>query len=106
MAMNQSCYALVPKDSETFVHCFFLAKNLVEHLRVKASGSVFNSIISADIESTKLAIPKPDFVQKYSQLANPMFRKIECLSRENVELANLRDWLLPMLMNSQVTIGD
>lgn len=26
--------------------------------------------------------------------------------KENQQLASLRDWLLPMLMNGQVTVGD
>ena len=26
--------------------------------------------------------------------------------KENQELASLRDWLLPMLMNGQVTVGE
>ena len=26
--------------------------------------------------------------------------------KQNQELAQLRDWLLPMLMNGQVTVGD
>jgi type I restriction enzyme S subunit len=28
------------------------------------------------------------------------------MKKQNQELASLRDWLLPMLMNGQVTVGD
>lgn len=35
----------------------------------------------------------------------PIRRKREKLQVENQKLASLRDWLLPMLMNGQVTVG-
>ncbi len=36
----------------------------------------------------------------------PMIKQMIINQRENTELAKLRDWLLPMLMNGQVTVGD
>ena len=32
--------------------------------------------------------------------------KIFICAKENQELSSLRDWLLPMLMNGQVTVGE
>jgi type I restriction enzyme S subunit len=37
---------------------------------------------------------------------NPCFKKQNKLEEENQELASLRDWLLPMLMNGQVSVGE
>ena len=34
----------------------------------------------------------------------PMFNRIDIIKNENQELIELRDWLLPMLMNGQVTV--
>ena len=34
----------------------------------------------------------------------PMVKQLVINQRENTELAKLRDWLLPMLMNGQVTV--
>lgn len=34
----------------------------------------------------------------------PMIKQKIINQRENTELAKLRDWLLPMLMNGQVTV--
>jgi type I restriction enzyme S subunit len=105
MAMNQSCYALRarPEISHTFL--FFLAKELIHHLQVKASGSVFDSIVSNDIELTKLAIPSKDLIEKFAAVVEPAFEKIANNIKENLQLAHLRDWLLPMLMNGQVTVA-
>lgn len=105
MAMNQSCYALRAKQRISFVFLYYLAKELIHHLEVKATGSVFNSIVSSDIENTNLALPENiELIDKYAKRAEPVFEKIELLIKENQQLTALRDWLLPMLMNGQVTV--
>lgn len=105
MAMNQSCYALRAKGRISHTFLFFLAKELIHHLEVKASGSVFNSIVSNDIEFTSLALPKDiKVIESFASIAEPTFSKIETLTSENNQLSSLRDWLLPMLMNGQVTV--
>ena len=103
MAMNQSCYALRSKKDISHVFLFFLAKELIHHLQVKSSGSVFDSIVSNDIELTELAIPPIDLIQQFSAITEPLFEKVSINTKENERLAELRDWLLPMLMNGQVT---
>lgn len=104
MAMNQSCYALCAKSGISYVYLYFLAKELIHHLQVKSSGSVFDSIVSNDIELTFLAIPEKSIVSSFGRFLKPVFEKIANNTKENQELCQLRDWLLPMLMNGQVTI--
>ncbi|HYW58507.1 MAG TPA: restriction endonuclease subunit S [Polaromonas sp.] len=103
MAMNQSCYALRPKPGISHVFLFFLAKELIHHLQVKSSGSVFDSIVSTDIELTNLAIPTGEVIEKFAAAVEPAFEKIAINTRANQQLSQLRDWLLPLLMNGQVT---
>ena len=105
MAMNQSCYALRAKSGISHTFLFLLAKELIHHLQVKSSGSVFDSIVSNDIELTKLAIPTVDVIEKFAAVVEPAFEKISNNIKENLQLAQLRDWLLPMLMNGQVTVA-
>jgi len=38
--------------------------------------------------------------------AKPIHAQIQTNLKENQKLAELRDWLLPMLMNGQVTVGE
>jgi type I restriction enzyme S subunit len=105
MAMNQSCYALRAKSGVSHTYLFFLAKELIHHLQVKSSGSVFDSIVSNDIELTKLAIPPKYVIEKYATVVEQMFGEIANNTQENQQLAQLRDWLLPLLMNGQVTVA-
>jgi type I restriction enzyme S subunit len=77
---------------------------LIHHLKVKSSGSVFDSIVSNDIEFTNLAIPDSAVVEKFAAVVEPAFKRISANTQENHHLTQLRDWLLPMLMNGQVTV--
>ncbi len=104
MAMNQSCYALRAKLNISYTYLFFLAKDLIHHLEVKSSGSVFNSIVSNDIEFTNLVISETVVVDKFAAIIEPTFERIAINTKENQHLTQLRDWLLPMLMNGQITV--
>ncbi|MCY1457697.1 hypothetical protein D9M71_750140 [compost metagenome] len=78
---------------------------MIHHLQVKSSGSVFDSIVSNDIELTKLAIPTEEVIEKFAAVIEPVFEKIANNTKESLQLAQLRDWLLPLLMNGQVTVA-
>ena len=46
-----------------------------------------------------------DTVAKYQNVFHPLAEKIASHVRQNRELARLRDWLLPLLMNGQVRVA-
>lgn len=104
MAMNQSCYALKARPNINYSYLYYAAKELIHFLKVKSSGSVFNSIVSNDIKHTFLVIPTSKVIKDFSDKVEPVFEKILLNTRENQQLTQLRDWLLPMLMNGQVTV--
>ena len=41
----------------------------------------------------------------YFPLKNAILDKLELIQKENQKLVELRDWLLPMLMNGQVKVN-
>ena len=105
MAMNQSCYALCPKVDGHLPFVYFHAQTLVHHLKVKASGSTFNSIVTNDIEWTNLVVPPSGVIGAFSTKTLPIFDRIAAGLQENEQLIQLRDWLLPLLMNGQVRVA-
>jgi len=44
-------------------------------------------------------------VDRYTVKAKAIFDQQNTLELENQQLSSLRDWLLPMLMNGQVTVS-
>ena len=73
---------------------------------VLASGAAQPNISNEQINNIKLIHPSLDLIEKYNQKFKPTYEKILNNQFENQKLADLRDWLLPMLMNGQVSVGD
>lgn len=104
MAMNQSCYAFSPYNITFVPYVYFVSKQVIEHLKVKSTGSVFKSIIIDDIEASLVPIGAENVICKFCKTVCPMFEEVMNLEMENQQLASLRDFLLPMLMNGQVKV--
>ena len=104
MAMNQSCYALKSKKDE-YEYLYFLTCQLIECLKAKGSGSVFKSIITSDIENSKLCIGSESIVSEFCKKIKPVMAKIKENTIEIKALTRQRDELLPLLMNGQVSVN-
>ena len=56
------------------------------------------------LKGTAITIPTELLATKFESAATPWFDLLRNNQKQNQELASLRDWLLPMLMNGQVTV--
>ncbi|WP_233900562.1 restriction endonuclease subunit S [Tenacibaculum piscium] len=74
--------------------------------RRNASGTTFGSITKDDLFGLKLCIPDKEVLDNFKKIADPFHDKIIVNSKQNQKLSELRDWLLPMLMNGQVSVGE
>jgi type I restriction enzyme S subunit len=74
--------------------------------RRNVNGTTFGSITKDDLFSLKVISPVKEILLKYDDITRPFFEKQNLIGVQNQELAQLRDWLLPMLMNGQVTVGN
>ena len=74
--------------------------------RRNTEGTTFGSITKEDLFSLKLACPATHQLKAYDAIVSKYNQMIFINSRENQQLTQLRDWLLPMLMNGQVTVGN
>lgn len=54
--------------------------------------------------SLQVTIPSDSVIEEFNKLAIPIFEKADALISESQTLTELRDWLLPMLMNGQITV--
>ncbi len=72
--------------------------------RRNVDGTTFGSITKDDLLSLLVVIPEINILTTYQEIINPAFEKQNEIAIENQQLAHLRDWLLPMLMNGQVVV--
>lgn len=104
MAMNQSCYALVGKDTHQLLVYFYTLK-AVDRLKHKASGAVFDAITTRDFESEIIMKLSDDDEKAFLDLAQPIYQAVLSNSIENLGLAALRDSLLPKLMSGEIDVS-
>lgn len=58
------------------------------------------------LKEFKIILPSKDISQKYNEIANTFFVKVRNNIKQNHHLTQLRDFLLPMLMNGQVSVAE
>ena len=72
--------------------------------RRNAEGTTFGSITKDDLHSLQVVCPEPELLKRYDGIVSEYNKMIFTRSFENQDLIKLRDWLLPLLMNGQVTV--
>jgi type I restriction enzyme M protein len=77
-------------------------KTIFDHL--DNSGTTFGSITKDDLFNLKLVYPHGEHLKKYDLMVYKYNQLILNNHIQNQQLTKLRDWLLPMLMNGQITI--
>lgn len=73
--------------------------------RRNGEGTTFGSITKDDLHSLPLAYPPTELLKEYDKVVSKYNQMVFARSMESQQLAQLRDWLLPLLMNGQVTVA-
>lgn len=91
------------------LYLFLTSKDILDKLIkiADSSASSYPAINADDIMELKIALPMDErFKEFLNKKFDSVFTTVHLKNMENKELASLRDWLLPMLMNGQVTFKD
>ena len=105
MAMNQSCYAAI-SDQIYSILVYFYTLKVVESLKHKASGAVFDAIITRDFDTENISVLADNDSQKVVNIIKPMLDIVYTNSEENLYLADIRDTLLPKLISGELDVSD
>jgi len=93
-----------PMDKLPFLINSLNQKYFREAIFTLASGAAQPNISNEQINNIALLLPKKELILKFNSSLSSYYSKILNNQKENQELASLRDWLLPMLMNGQVSV--
>jgi type I restriction enzyme S subunit len=73
---------------------------------LNAHGATMSGIGNIDLKNIKILLPNEAVIDRYNDHVKGLFNQIDLIRQENKILSNLRDWLLPMLMTGQLSIGE
>jgi type I restriction enzyme S subunit len=86
-------------------YLFFTLRNLESSSTAKSTGTIMQNINQDTLKRMDIIIPNSTILNKFNSVIVPIFTKLNINIKENQQLSELRDWLLPMLMNGQVKVG-
>ena len=101
---NQGFKSIVCDKGYASEYVYYVLKNNMKIIEANASGSTFKEISGSVFKSIDIIKPDKEVLSHFREKVAPIFKKQNNLEKQNQELAQLRDWLLPMLMNGQVRV--
>ena len=104
MAMNQSCYALA-SDSLDPILVYFYTLRAVDSLKHKASGAVFDAIVTRDFDTEIISVIPEAESNAIVSFIRPMMEAIHTNAEENLRLIALTNSLLPRLMSGEIDVS-
>ncbi len=69
------------------------------------TGTAVPSMTTEVLNNLKIAFPPFEILNSFDIILSPIFQMKDKLAKEDQELTELRDWLLPMLMNGQIKVS-
>ncbi len=76
-----------------------------EYIKGFASGTLVLHLNTDGIDWYNVIIPPKKLLEKFAEIRKDIEKKRSVILKENQKIVELRDWLLPMLMNGQVAVG-
>lgn len=85
---------------------YFEILRYLQHFKMIAElrKTTMGHITQDHLKQSRISIPPKSLINELHEKLDPIIGKYIKTKEENMMLANLRDWLLPMLMNGQVTV--
>ena len=106
----EGCYLnqRVVKLSETNLPNIYLKYQVEPYIKLReqsVSRTTVGHLSDKDLKAIRVLVPDKETLSSFKNLYKKSLEKIIHNKKENQQLASLRDWLLPMLMNGQVKVN-
>ena len=98
------CAKFVPNDNYKFyIYNYLQSPYLKATIKNECLGTNINNLNGSLVNNFKIVNPDSNTLEKFNKKIESIYENIANTQKQNQELAQLRDWLLPMLMNGQVS---
>ncbi len=92
--------------SSEYLYSYFMSEQFIAKAQLSSTGSIFKGIRIGTLLDMDIVIPPYELINEFTNTTKPLFKAKQRCINESQKLTELRDWLLPMLMNGQATIDD
>lgn len=107
VAFGAFCAKIVAKDKYRFyVYSYTQSDFMFSTIKNECLGTNINNLNGSLVKGFKIVIPPVDLLEKFNNEVLSIYEMIGNNHKQNQQLSELRDWLLPMLMNGQVMVKE
>ena len=105
-ALNQHIFKVIPKANYTQSYVYHQLKAyIIKFVQMaEARKTTMGHITNDHLRQSVIVLPPDNIIRKFSNQIDNIHTEISRINKENQKLYQLRNWLLPMLMNGQATI--
>ena len=105
--LNQHIFK-VTSNKYPRTYYYFEVLQYLKHFKMIAElrKTTMGHITQDHLKQSRISIPPVELIKGLHQKIDPILNRIIGGVEESQKLSELRDWLLPMLMNGQVTVND
>lgn len=106
-AFGAFCSKITPqKVFFEFVSIFLQSNNFRNYVKNQCLGTNINNLNNSHILHCPIVRPNDEYIEAFHKQIKLIYEKISCNVKQNHQLTQLRDFLLPMLMNGQVSVAE
>lgn len=103
---NQGFKSIIPDKGYSYYFIYHMLKYATPAIEAAAGGTTFKEISGKGLKEINTILPSHTIVEKFHDLVTPFFLQIQVLEKENQDLKQLRDTLLPKLLSGEIEIPD
>lgn len=106
--INESLFSIRPnreRVNSSYLYYFLSSHDCKGYCKKVSTGSIHQGIRIAALRDYTFPLPEKQLLEAYRKICEPLLKQVHTLNKQNEELTQLRDWLLPMLMNGQVSVA-
>lgn len=104
-AFGAFCSKITPINKfRYFINTFLQSEWFKSYINNQCMGTNINNLKNTHITTCEIICPASDIAALFENKMMPIYSKLASNTQENSQLTKLREWLLPLLMNGQVTI--
>lgn len=104
LSINQGFIALLCNENISNVYLLHWLQENMDDIKGRANGSTFLEISKSNFRSIPFIVPNETVLSAYNDIVKPYYHLIENATKESERLEEMRDILLPKLMNSEINV--
>ena len=105
MTLGPNSIMILKNEMDNYLYYYFNGYIGKEKLQTIIGGSAQPKFNKTDFRNIKIIVPNTENINKFNQILKPITDKLEEINIENSNLEDIRDNLLPKLMNGEIKLS-